>query len=181
MKMFFDFFPIFIFFLVFKFLGIYWATGIFLIASVFQMISYWLYFRKFDFIHILTFFLGMIFGGATLLFHDVIFIKLKPTIAYWCLAAAFGGSEIIGEKNLIRRLMDSKIQLENKVWFRINLQWILFFLLMGLANLFVIYNFDTDTWVNFKLFGLLGLTFAFVILQSFYLNKHTNGSCYEKN
>ena len=84
----------------------------------------------------------------------------------------FLGSEFIGKKNLIRRLMDAKITLEDNIWTRLNLGWIAFFLVAGALNLYVVYNYDTDTWVNFKLFGLLGLTLAFIALQGFYLVHH---------
>lgn len=172
MKLLFDFFPILIFFIAFKFGGIYVATGSFLIAACIQMAIYWLMHRRFEKMHVITFILGMILGGATLLLHDIMFIKWKPTAIYWGFALVFFFTQIFSKKTLIQTMMESNISLPQMVWKKLNMAWGIFFLLMGFANLYVVYNFDTNTWVNFKLFGLLGLTLAFVIIQAVYLSRH---------
>src|SRR5690606_15227979 len=108
----------------------------------------------------------------TLLLHDAMFIKWKPTVIYWAFAIVFFGSQFIGEKTLIQRMMENNISLQKPIWSRLNVSWGLFFAILGILNLYVIYHFDTNTWVNFKVFGGLGLTFVFVILQAVYLGRH---------
>jgi len=172
MKILFDFFPIFIFFIAFKFAGIYAATAVFLIATCLQMAIYWIMYRRFEKMHIITFVLGLILGGATLFLHDVMFIKWKPTAIYWGFACVFFFTQLFNKKTLIQSMMESNISLPPEIWKKLNTSWGIFFILMGILNLYVVYNFDTNTWVNFKLFGLLGFTLAFVIIQGIYLSKH---------
>jgi intracellular septation protein len=172
MKLVFDFFPIFVFFVVFKLSNVYAATGAFLLASCLQMAIYWYLHRRFEQMHIITFILGLVLGGATLLWHNEIFIKWKPTAIYWAFATVFLGSQFFGSKTLIQSLMESNIMLPHSIWQRLNLSWCVFFVLMGTLNLYVVYHFNTNTWVNFKLFGLLGLTLLFIIIQAFYLSRH---------
>ncbi len=177
MKLFFDFFPVLLFFITFKMhddpqRGILVATAVIIAATLVQVGVTWFRNRRVERIHVITLVLVVIFGGATLLLKDEIFIKWKPTVVNWLFAAAFLTSEFIGKQNLVQRMMEGSIQLPNFVWRRLNLSWVLFFTIMGVLNLYVVYNFDTDTWVDFKLFGLLGLTLAFVIAQGFYLSRH---------
>lgn len=172
MKLIFDFFPIFIFFIAFKFSGIYVATAIFIGATCIQMAVYWYLHHRFEHIHVITFILGVLLGGATLLLHNMMFIKWKPTAIYWTFSLAFFVTQVFGKKKLIERMMENNITLPDPVWGKLNLSWGGFFLLMGILNLYVIYHFDTNTWVNFKLFGLLGLTLLFVIIQTLFLSRH---------
>ncbi len=169
MKQLLDFFPILLFFIAYKFYGIYAATVTAMVAAVVQVSVFWLRYRRFEFMHLVSLVIIGVFGGATLLLQDEMFIKWKPTVLNALFALVFLGSQWIGKKPLIERMMGQQIQAPPPVWRRLNLAWVGFFLLMGLTNLFVVYNFDTDTWVNFKLFGLLGLTLLFVLLQSFFL------------
>jgi intracellular septation protein len=113
-----------------------------------------------------------VFGGATIYLNNELFIKWKPTVLYWCFAVALLVSQILAGKNLIRLMMGKQISLPDPVWFRLNLAWIAFFMSMGLINLYVAFNFETATWVNFKLFGFTGLMFAFIIAQSLMLSKY---------
>ncbi len=122
--------------------------------------------------HLVTLGLIVILGGATLWLQDERFIKWKPTLVNWMFALAFFGSQFIGKKPLVERMMGAAVQLPGEIWKRLNLVWVVFFVLMGVANLYVVFNYDTDTWVNFKLFGMMGLTFAFVIGQAFYLARY---------
>jgi intracellular septation protein len=172
MKFLLDFLPIFIFFILFKFQGIYVATGGFLIASLLQILISFIRYKKVEFIQIMTFLLGSILGGATLLLHNELFIKWKPTLVYWCLAIFFLFSQWYSKANVMERMLNSQIKLHPSMWKRLNYLWVMFFTTMGLLNLIVIYHFNTDIWVDFKLFGLLGLTLLFIILQSCYLNRH---------
>ena len=116
------------------------------------------------------------FGGATIYFHNETFIKWKPTVLYWCFGAALFISQILFKKNLIRKMMEQQIKLPDMVWDRLSLAWSSFFFVMGCINLYVAFTFPTATWVNFKLFGGMGLMFAFVIAQSMFLSKYMKDS-----
>ncbi|MBU0744074.1 MAG: septation protein A [Gammaproteobacteria bacterium] len=172
MKLLFDFFPIALFFLGFKFYGIYVATTIMIVASLLQTGLFWLKHKRVEIAHMVTLALVLMLGAATLLFHNELFIKWKPTAIYWVFALLLLGSQVIGTKPLIERLMGSKITLPKNVWYKLNISWAMFFIVMGWANLYVAYKFNTNVWVNFKLFGALGGTLIFGILQSLYMAKY---------
>ncbi len=114
----------------------------------------------------------ILFGGATLIFQDETFIKWKPTVLYWLFGSTLLLSAVLLKKNLIRSLLAEQIRLPEAVWSQLNAAWIGFFTVMGFLNLFVAYSFSTDTWVNFKLFGGMGLMLAFVVAQGMFLAKH---------
>lgn len=168
----FDYLPILLFFGAFKLYGIYVATGVAMAASFVQVGSYYYMHRSFEKLHIIMLALITLLGGATLLLHEEIYIKWKPTAVYWVLAMIFLGTQYIGKKNAIKHLLEKNIDLPEVVWKRLNFGWVGFFIFLGIANLYVVYHFDTNAWVNFKLFGTLGLTILFILLQSFYLAKH---------
>jgi intracellular septation protein len=172
MKLLFDFFPIILFFIAYKLVGIYVATAIAMLASLIQTMSFWLKHRRFEFTHIITLAIILILGSATIILHDAMFIKWKPTAVYWLFALLFLATQFIGNKTLIQRMMDGKLTLPDAIWTRLNLSWSIFFVAMGIANLYVVYHFSTNTWVNFKLFGTLGLTIVFVVVQSLYIARH---------
>jgi len=169
MKMLFDFFPVLLFFIVFKMYDIYVATAVLIVACFVQTIAHRLMHGAFEKSHLITLVLVAIFGGLTLVLQDEVFIKWKPTAINWLFAVVFVGSQFIGEKTIIERMMGRNISLPARIWVRLNLAWALFFVVLGALNIYVAFSFDTDTWVNFKLFGLMGLTLAFVIAQSLYL------------
>jgi len=172
MKFLFDLFPVILFFIAFKVSGIYVATGV-AIAATFGQIG-WLLARgrKVDTMLWVSLAIIVLFGGATLWLQDETFIKWKPTVLYWLFGAVLAGSTLLFRKNLIRKLMEEQIALPDPVWARLNASWIGFFAFMGAANLFVAFSFPTDTWVNFKLFGGMGLMLAFVVAQSLLLAKY---------
>ena len=171
MKLLFDFFPIILFFVAYKIYGIYAATVVAIVAALLQVGFSWFKNRKVENMHLVTLVLIVVLGGATLYLQDERFIKWKPTVINWLFGLAFLGSQLIGKYTFIERMMKENITLPQVIWRRLNLSWVLFFFVLGFANLFVIYNYDTDTWVNFKLFGMLGLTIAFVVLQALVLSK----------
>ena len=113
----------------------------------------------------------VVFGGATLFLHDETFIKWKPTVLYWLFALILAGAALTG-RNLIRKLMGAQMELPGAVWNRLNWSWTAFFAVMGCVNLYVAGNYSTETWVNFKLFGSMGLMLVFVIGQALYLARH---------
>ena len=176
MKALFDIFSIIIFFIVFKFYGMYAATVAAIIVSLFQFIGIWLFYRKIDKGLLVTLIIIMVLGGATLVSHNVRFIEWKPTVIYWFFSIVLLYSQIFTKKPLMQRLLGKKIELPNIVWKRLNLTWGLFFLLMGLLNLYVAYHYSQNTWVNFKLFGTLALTILLIILQTVYMAKHIKSS-----
>jgi intracellular septation protein len=172
MKMMFDFFPVLLFFVVYKMYDIYMATAILIVACFIQTMAHRVIRGKFEKSHVITLILVTLFGGLTLILHDEVFIKWKPTVINWLFAGVFIGSRFIGKKTIIERMMGSNITLPSDIWTKLNIAWALFFAFLGTLNLYVAFSFDTDTWVNFKLFGLMGLTFIFIIAQSFYLMPH---------
>jgi intracellular septation protein len=113
-----------------------------------------------------------VLGGATIYFHSDTFIKWKPSVLYWVMAMGFLLSPIVAGKNLLKTLLGEQMELPEPIWQRLNLAWVGFFMLMGVLNLWVAYNFSTSTWVNFKLFGGMGLMLVFTIAQGLYLNRH---------
>lgn len=174
MKFLFDFFPILLFFIAYKLYNIYVATTVAIIAAFAQSGLFWIKHRRFEKMHLITLALIVVFGGATLIFHDEMFIKWKPSVLDWLFGVVFIGSQFIGEKTLVERMMGGNVSLPTAVWNKLNFSWGLFWLALGFANLYVVYHFNTNTWVNFKLFGTLGLTVVFVIAQSIYLMRHIN-------
>jgi intracellular septation protein len=172
MKFLFDFLPILLFFIAYKFADIYVATAVAIVASLVQVGWTWWKKRKIETMHVVTLVLVVVLGGATLYLQDEMFIKWKPTIANGLFAVAFLVSQFIGKKTLVERIMGAAITLPSTLWPRLNLVWVLFFTGLALANLYVVYNFDTATWVNFKLFGMMGLTIAFVVGQAFFLGRY---------
>jgi intracellular septation protein len=172
MKLLFDFFPIVLFFVAYKAADIYVATLAAILGSVVQVGFTWFKSRKIETMHLVSLVLIVVFGGATWFLRDELFIKWKPTVLNGLFALVFLASQVFGERTIIERMLGGQLILPRSVWRRLNLAWALFFIMVGAANLFVVYTFNTETWVNFKLFGMLGLTLVFVILQSFYLSRH---------
>ncbi len=169
MKFLFDIFPILLFFVAFKFFGIYVATAVAMGATILQVLYLLAFKKKIE--YMLWVNLGIItfFGGLTIFLHNEIFIKWKPTILYAFFATALLISDLYFKKNLMKTLIQSGINIPDSAWKVMNFSWAGFFGVLAVLNLFVAYTFPTETWVNFKLFGLVGITFLFVIIQSFWL------------
>ena len=172
MKLLLDFFPIALFFLAFKFWGIYVATGVAIVATILQI--GWLRYStgKVEPMQWLSLAIIVLFGGATILAHDETFIKWKPTVLYWMMGGTLAVGMLFFRKNLLKSLMASQLELPDAAWRGMNWSWVAFFAVMGVLNLWVAYHFDTNTWVNFKLFGGLGLMAVFVIGQALYLSRY---------
>jgi intracellular septation protein len=170
MQLLLEFLPIALFFVAYKFGDLFIATGVLIAAVIVQAIVQWIRHRKISPMMLASAILVMVFGGLTLWLHDATFIKWKPTILYWLLAVAFTGSQFIGEKTFIQRMLGENMQLERALWARLNIMWVVFFLFLGALNIYVANNYEEATWVNFKLFGLMGLTFAFAIAQTLWLS-----------
>ncbi len=171
MKLLIDFFPILLFFIAFKLWGIYAATGVAIAATVVQMVWLRMHHGKIEPMQWVSLGVIVVFGGATLLAHSETFIKWKPTVLYWLMGGALLVGQLIG-KNLIKRLMGSQMELPESAWQILCWSWIVFFAGMGALNLWVAYEFDTETWVNFKLFGGLGLMLGFVVVQALFMSRY---------
>ncbi|MBS0510876.1 MAG: septation protein A [Proteobacteria bacterium] len=148
------------------------ATAATIVATFLQIAIVWIKHRKVDAMLWVSLAIIVVFGGATLFFHNPTFIKWKPTALYWLFGAVLLVSASVFRRNLIRKMLEAQIQLPDSVWARLNLAWAGFFLAMGLINLYVAYSFSEETWVNFKLFGATGLMLAFVLGQGVYLSRH---------
>lgn len=195
MKILFDLFPIILFFAAFKLAGsdpeqanalamsigyhadikqipILIATAIAIIATFVQIGWVWFRHGKVDTMLWVSLGLIVVFGGATLWLHDPTFIKWKPTVLYWLFAVTLLVSDYVFKKNLISVMMKGQVKLPSPVWRRLNLSWVLFFAGMGVLNLYVAFNYSESTWVNFKLFGFMGLMLVFIVLQGLMLSKH---------
>jgi len=172
MKLFFDFLPILLFFVAYKTSGIYVATAVAIAASL-TLVGYtWLRTRKVEPMQLVSLGLIVVFGGATLWLQNPLFIMWKPSILYILFAAAFLGSQFIGDKTLVERMMGSLMSAPQVIWRQVNIAWVSFFIALAVLNLYVAYNFDEATWVNFKLFGLMGITLVFMLAQGLWLGKH---------
>ena len=180
MKFLIDFFPVLAFFIAFKIpenteQGIYLATATIIVATILQLAINWVIYRRFEKAHVITFAVVLVFGGATLWLHDERFIKWKPTIVVWIFALIALASEFIGDKNLFRRfigIVDENINVPDFVWSRLNLTWVVFFILVGLLNLYVAFNYDRAIWVDFKVIGLTLINVLFMAGQIFYLFRY---------
>ena len=172
MKFLFDLFPIILFFVAYKFAGIFAATAVAIAATVGQIGWVWFRHRKVDTMLWVSLAIVTVFGGATLLFQNPTFIKWKPTVLYWFFAGALLFSAVVLKKNLIRKMLEAQMKLPEPIWGTLNLVWAGFFGLMGVLNLFIAYNFSEDTWVNFKLFGGMGLMIVFVLAQGMLLSRY---------
>lgn len=198
MKFLFDFFPVLLFFLVYKFFGnmpaevflianqipfininadnpkdaIYLATLILIFATIIQNLLHYVIYARFEKMHVVSLAMLIVFGSMTLAFKSPDFIMWKVSIFNWVFALVFLGSQFIGEKTLVERMMGQAIDAPKAIWLRVNWAWVLFFFAIGLINLYIAYNFSEAFWVDFKLFGVLGLTFVFMIGQIVYLRSY---------
>ncbi|MBF0358766.1 MAG: septation protein A [Magnetococcales bacterium] len=165
-----DFLPIVLFFAIYKFTDIYTATAVLIATYAIQVTYHWFRHGAVPRVQLLTFGLILVFGGATLFFRNPIFIQWKPTILQWIMAAVFLASHFIGERVIIQHLLGGQMEMPAKMWSRLNLAWVAFFIFSGALNIYVAKNFSEDTWVNFKMFGLMGLMFVFIIAQGLLLS-----------
>lgn len=185
MKQFIDFIPLLLFFIVYKVEpravefaghafelgGIFSATKVLIISSVIVYGVLYLTQRKLEKSQWLTLAACLVFGSLTLAFHSETFLKWKAPAVNWLFALAFAGSHFIGDRVLIKRMMGHALQLPDPIWLRLNVAWVVFFVFCGAANLFVAFTYQ-DFWVDFKVFGSLGMTLLFLVGQGIYLSRH---------
>lgn len=171
MKLLIDFFPIILFFLAFKLWGIYAATAVAIAATLAQIAYLRWRSGKVEPMQWVSLVIIVVFGGATLFLQDESFIKFKPSALYWLMGAVLVFGQLVLGKNFIQILMGKQLELPARAWRTLNWSWSAFFLLMGALNLWVAQNFDTETWVNFKMFGGIGLMLVFIFAQAIYMSR----------
>lgn len=172
MKQLLEFIPIILFFIFYKLYDIYVATGVVIVATIVQVAITWIKYRKVEKMQWITLALIIVMGGATIYLQNENFIKWKLTIIEWLFGVAFLGSQFVGKKTFVERMMGANLELPATIWKRLNLIWSFFFIGVGCLNLYVMYTFNTDDWVTFKTFIVPGLMVVFIILQMIYLYKH---------
>jgi len=172
MKFLFDLFPVILFFIAFKFFGIFVATAVAMAATIAQIIYVKLRHGTVDTMLLLSGVIITVFGGATLLLKDPQFIQWKPSILYWLFSGGILGTQLLFGKNPMRAMMEKQISLPDAIWSKLNIAWGLLFLALGFLNLYVAYHFSQDIWVDFKLFGITGIMFVFIILQTLFISKY---------
>ena len=172
MKQLLEFFPILLFFIAYKAYDIYVATAVVIGATIIQVAIAWFKYRKVETMQWITLGLVIVFGGATIVLHDEQYLKWKFSIIEWLFGLAFLGSHFIGEKTFIERMMSSNLTLPANIWTRLNFSWASFFISVGFINVYVMYNYSTDDWVNFKTFVAPALMVVFMVVQMALLYKY---------
>ena len=167
-----DFLPVIVFFVAYKLYGMYVATAAIMVAMSIQISVQWIRKRTVNKMLLASGILVLIFGSITIALKNPLFIQWKPTIVNWLFAVAFIGSRFIGDKTLIQRMMEHAIELPVTMWRRLNLMWVANFTLLGCANIYVVYNYSEETWVNFKLYGMLGLTLLMALVQGIWIARN---------
>jgi intracellular septation protein len=162
MKFFVDLFPLIVFFAAYHQRDMFYATGAVMIACAVQTFGYRLFAGEFDRNHVMAVCLVLPFGGLTLFFRDPVFIKWNGTVELWLLAVGLIGSQYIGDKPMIERMLGTGFELPKELWRKLNIVWAAFFAFSGACNLYVAFNFEEETWVNFRLFGMTAMSVAFV-------------------
>jgi intracellular septation protein len=157
------------------------ATMVVIVATLVQVSILAARGKKIDMMLWVSLALVVVLGGATIWFHSETFIKWKPSVLYWVMGLALLLGPLLFGKNLLKLLLGEQLQLPAPVWQRLNAAWVAFFGLMGLLNLWVAYNFSTGTWVNFKLFGGIGLMLLFTLGQGLYISRHIKPDDDEKD
>ena len=173
MKILYDFFPILLFFVAYKLYGIYAATATAIVATIAQVALFWLRHRRFEKMHLITLAIIVVFGGATLILQDEVFIKWKPTVLYGAFCATLLVGKLAFRRDLIAYLLKD-IVLPPAVWTRVTWAWAGFFAAMALLNWYVAFHFSTETWVNFKVWGGIGLFLLFALVQGLMLARYVS-------
>ncbi len=171
-KLLFDMFPLLLFFAAYKFYDVYVATAVAIVASIVLILWLKVTGKPVEKMQWLSLGVIVVFGGLTLALNDPTFIKLKPSVLYVAFALILIGGRLFAGKNLIKSVMGAQINMPDPQWSALNWAWIAFFVGMAALNVFIAYQYSMDTWVQFKVFGAMGLTFAFIIAQVFWMSRY---------
>lgn len=171
MKQLIDFIPLIAFFGAYKLYDIYIATQVLIVVTTLQYAWQWFRQGRLENVQLITLIAVYVFGSLTLFLHDETFLKWKAPVVNWLFALIFLGSEFIGEHNLVQRMIGHAVNLPDPIWHRLNYSWVLFFVVCGAANLYVAFTYEAF-WVDFKVFGSLGMTLIFLVIQTAYLSRH---------
>ncbi len=169
MKQLLDFLPLVVFFIFYKLYDIFVASGALIVATALALVVSWLLYRKLEKMTLITFVLVTVFGTLTLVFHNDEFIKWKVTVIYTLFACALLFSQLWMKQPLIQTMLGKELTLPAFAWRRLNIAWALFFFACGLANIYVAFWLSQEFWVNFKVFGLTGLTLLFTLISGLYI------------
>lgn len=172
MKFLFELIPLLGFLIALLYSNLYTATAVLMGLMTVTVTGYWFIYRRFEKIQWITLVLVLIFGTATLVFKNPLFIKWKPTFAYWLFALLFLFTQWFSKKPLIHRLLGDKMILPEKSWNILNFSWMVFFLILGTLNLYFVYYTSDIVWAKFKVFGGLGLTLIFALIQGVAIYKY---------
>ena len=167
-----EFFPIVLFFIAFKLYDVYVAPAVVIVATILQVAYAWFKHRKVETMQWITLALVVVMGGLTLVLHDDQFVKWKLSIIEWLFGGLFLGSQFIGKKPFIERMMSSQLTLPAAIWKYLNLCWALFFIGVGFLNVYVMFHYDTNDWVSFKTFVVPGLMAVFIVLQMIFFYRY---------
>jgi len=170
MQLLLDYIPIVVFILAYFYRDIFFATGVLMVVMPIVLLLQRLATKQFNRIYAASTALVLVLGGFTLAFRNPTFLYWKPTVLNWVIALVFLGSQWIGDKTIVQRMLGNAAELSAAQWIRLNQIWVAFFVLVGGINLYVAYTFSEAFWVKFKLFGMLGITIVFVIIQSVWLS-----------
>jgi intracellular septation protein len=166
--------PLIVFFVVFELFGIYWATAALMVVCTVVMFAHRMRTGRFKTMHVVTVGVLLVLGSATLLLHDKRFIQWKPTVLLALTAVAFLGSSVIGRQPLARRMLEGvfnePVEIAPRTWFLINFAWVVWFVALAAANIYVAQNFPEGVWVKFKVFGITAAMLVFMIPQVIWLN-----------
>ncbi len=170
MQLLLDYIPIIAFILAyFISRDIFFATIVLMAVMPVILLIHWLMTKKLNRIYTASTALVLVLGAFTLAFRNPTFLYWKPTVLNWAIALVFLGSHWVGGKTIVQKMLGSAAELTGAQWIRLNQIWVVFFIFVGTVNLYVAYSFSEEFWVKFKLFGMLGITLVFVIIQSIWL------------
>lgn len=165
-----------IFFAVFKVYGIYPAIASAIVLYGAQLVFLYIKDKRLEKLQIFTFLSVLVLGGSSLLFQNELIFKWKPSVIYWALSLGILGAQLLRRKPSLEALLSKQLSLPQALWYRLDYCWAAFFTLLGAANIIVAYQFPTETWVYFKLFGTLGALLVFIILQLVWLSPYAKSS-----
>ena len=169
MQLLLDYIPIIAFILAYFYEDIFFATTVLMAVMPVVLLLQLIVTKKLNRIYAASTALVLVLGGFTLAFRNPTFLYWKPTVLNWAIALVFFGSQWIGQKTIVERMLGNAADLSRTQWLRLNQIWVGFFIFVGAVNLYDAYTYSEAFWVNFKLFGMLGITLVFVIIQSIWL------------